>query len=248
MNIAQFIQRKLFVLRQVSRRKTAVYLLSTMRSGSTLLKSLLAAAPDISHLPEHDFQRYTAQNSWRIKTLSDAPIILMKKPAAYDALDYPVLPPFKPAHTIVLFRDAYETVASLHKMNQKAYPDLVEYWTAERLLLEYWLPINRKLWQLVDQEPKRLCWLRYEDILSHPIDTTARLFSHIGSSQKEGLDQYKPPSNYQWAWGNDDGGEKIKTNRVQPQVLQRNNQQLLQLIEQNEDVIKLRTKLGYLTS
>ena len=46
-----------FFLSHFRKRKKFVLLLSTMRSGSTLLKALLANAPDISHLPEVDWQQ-----------------------------------------------------------------------------------------------------------------------------------------------------------------------------------------------
>ncbi|MEO1530099.1 MAG: sulfotransferase domain-containing protein [Planctomycetota bacterium] len=233
------------MIRQLSRRKTAVFLLSTMRSGSTLLKSLLAAAPDVSHLPEHDFQRYSSHNSWRIKTLSDKPIILMKRPAGYEEQDYPIVPSYSPAKAIVLFRDAYETVVSLRKMNEVAYPEITSHWTPERLLTQYWLPVTESLWKYTQDHPGQHAWLRYEDLLTHPLENTMRLFSYIGSSQERGVDRYAPPDDYQWAWGNDDGGEKIKTNRVQPCILQRNDSELLSLIEEHEAIKSIRRVLGY---
>jgi hypothetical protein len=38
--------------------KSFVFIASAQRSGSTLLKALMAAAPDVSHLPEVPFHLY----------------------------------------------------------------------------------------------------------------------------------------------------------------------------------------------
>jgi len=101
--------------------KTIVFIISTMRSGSTLLKSLLANAPDTSHLAEVDFQKYDHTNSWKLKTLSNANILILKKPAPFDQQNYPLIPPVKKQKKIILVRDVYETVESIKTMNRKVY-------------------------------------------------------------------------------------------------------------------------------
>ena len=55
---------------------------STMRSGSTLLKALLAEASDVSNLPEQNFQKFVsdAQAADKIAALDDNPIIVLKRP------------------------------------------------------------------------------------------------------------------------------------------------------------------------
>ena len=116
MSWSSYLSRKFFLLREASRQKTIVFIVSTMRSGSTLLKSLLATAPDISHLPETDFSKYHGKRSWRLKTLSSDPIIVVKKPASFDDENYPQLPQLPRTKTIILIRDAYESVRSLKKM------------------------------------------------------------------------------------------------------------------------------------
>ncbi|MEL6635583.1 MAG: sulfotransferase [Bacteroidota bacterium] len=243
--LTQYLRRKFFVLNELRKKKTVVLIISSMRSGSTLLKSLLATAPDTSHLPEVDFQTYTAQNAWRIKTLSNRPILILKKPAMFDDPNYPQFPPLPGVKKIVLLRDAYETVVSLRKMIAKAYPELADTWTAEKLLHDYWLPLYRKLTDDPRLQGDDTLVIRYEDVLAQPIDQTQRIFAFIGSRQREGVDSYAPPSSYQWAWGNDDGGEKIKSHRVQAQELRRDDPVLVELIENSEAVRKLRHQLGY---
>ncbi len=242
----QYVSRKIFVLNELRKTKTVVLIISSMRSGSTLLKSLVAMAPDTSHLPETDFQSYTNQNAWRIKTLSDRSIVVLKKPAMYEDLQYPQYPSIKGLKKIILLRDAYETVVSLKKMNGKAYPQIDELWTYEKLLHDYWYPLYHKLLHDPPFQAEDTLVIRYEEVLAQPIEQTKAIFEFIGSRQRSGVDHYTPPSSYQWAWGNDDGGEKIKSHRVQAQKVQRDDAALVQLIESSEKVQRLRQQMGYL--
>jgi hypothetical protein len=241
-----FFSRKIFLLREASKQKTIVYLISTMRSGSTLLKSLLASAPDVSHLPEINFQKYNRWNAWKLKALSPQPIIVLKKPAAFKDADYPQFPTQKSAKKVILIRDAYETVLSLKKMIQQAYPDLDAHWDYSRLLNEYWYPVSQTLLHYAGKSGEDSILIRYEDLLKEPIETTAKLYRFIGSKQVDGLDTYQPPATYNWAWGNDDGGQKIKSHKVQNTPVKRDNETLVRLIESSPDITKLRQQLAYL--
>jgi len=62
-----------------------IFIISSMRSGSTLLKALLATRNDIMHFPEMPFNRAT-------EISSEKPMILIKCPAYYGKFDYPELP------------------------------------------------------------------------------------------------------------------------------------------------------------
>lgn len=137
MSWRSFLSRKLYLLREASKQKSIVFLVCTMRSGSTLLKSLLATAPDISHLPEVDFNNYHGNRSWRLKTLSSDPIILIKKPASFEEENYPQLPQLRRSKSIILVRDAYETVRSLKKMVDQVHPHLSKRWGYQELLNDY---------------------------------------------------------------------------------------------------------------
>ena len=245
MSWSSYLARKFFLLREASRQKTIVFIVSTMRSGSTLLKSLLATAPDISHLPETDFSKYHGKRSWRLKTLSADPIIVVKKPAPFANDNYPALPQLARTKTIVLVRDAYESVRSLKKMVDQVYPDLSEQWTYQELLNNYWLPVTSSLLDKAGQAGPDWLLVRYEDLIQTPIPITEKLFRFIGSQQRDGVDRYTPPSSYEWAWGNDDGGDKIKSFRVQYEPPVRADEQLLQLITSSPAVATLRERLGY---
>lgn len=236
------------MLREAVKSKTVVFLISAMRSGSTLLKSLLANAPDTSHLPETDFQQYNRQNAWRINALSPARILILKKPATYDDFTYPLFPPIKNHKKIVLVRDAYETILSLQQMNQQ--PHLTDYkdWSFEKLLHEYWCMIYGNILQTVDLAAPNVQFIRYEDLVADPVQHTQSLFQFMGSAQQSGVSNYLPPDSYEWGWGKDDGGSVIKTLKVQHHPKPRTNQALLNLIAQSETAQQLRMQLGYIES
>ena len=65
-------------------KKTLVLLIGSMRSGTTLLKALLAESPDVSHLPEIDYRKYRKYNKYRayceMYHLSKKRIIILKFP------------------------------------------------------------------------------------------------------------------------------------------------------------------------
>jgi len=242
----EYLNRKIFLLKEASKSKTIVFIISSMRSGSTLLKSLLANAPDTSHLPETDFQKYNRKNAWKINALSSASIIVLKKPANYNDFGYPQIPNIKNPKKIILVRDAYETVLSLKKMNEKAYPNLDKQWNLSRLLNEYWYTTYQQILDRIDLQESNTHLIRYEDLLTSPIQCTSSLFQFIGSRQQSGVETYPPPDSYDWSWGKDDGGQVIKTLKVQNIPAERTNQVLFELIQRSDLVNELRSKLGYL--
>ena len=216
-----------------------------MRSGSTLLKSLLSVAPDTSHLPEVDFQRYVGKNSWKLRALSKSKIIILKKPATYHDPDYPQIPPLPGHKKIVLVRDVYDTVQSLKKMNNKAYPHLDAEWTYDKLVREYWYPVYKNIADKIDLQGADTLLVRYEDLIDRPLEETQKIFHFIGSVQQEGVDRYEPPRDYQWQWGKDDGGPKIKSLKVQAGKSTQDNKELLDIIRQFEPLGELRKYFGY---
>ena len=75
---------------------------------------------------------------------------------------------------------------------------------------------------------------------------TARLFTFIGSTRNEGTDTYRPPNDFQWKWGRDDGSENIKSLKVQPPRPHRyREKRLVETIRRSERVTRIREKLGY---
>ncbi len=197
-----------------------VVLASTMRSGSTLLKALLATAPDIAHLPENNFQKTlpSAKRRSELEKEFPEPFLLLKRPAWFhESSSYPRIPEDSQAKQIILLRDAYDTVRSVGRMLWGKKFDRFPGLAGQRLLARrYWVPITRNLVDHAERNPDRAVVVRYEDLLAAPEEETLRLFQFIGSSQAEGLRSYSTPETFKWKWGSDDGSPRIRTKEVQP--------------------------------
>ena len=231
-----------------TQKKTIVLILSTMRSGSTLLKALLAVAPDISDLPETDFQKYAEKGKEQeILSPCHEPIVVLKRPAWFNEIStYPKMPDVANLKKIVLIRDAYENVASLRNMVLRKFPFELKAIGNTFLAEKYWLKINTRLVESAENDLENTRLIRYEDLLDDPKKITKEMFSFLGSIQKEGVDQYQKPSGYKWKWGQDDGGDKIKTLKVlKPQTTQFNNPYLLNTLKRSHGIKTFREKLGY---
>lgn len=220
-----------------------------MRSGSTLLKALLASAPDVSDLPETNFQAFATKDQHeRLYQLSDEPILLLKRPAWFNEIGrYPQLPDVPRLRKIVLVRDIYDNVLSLRKMTFRHVPFLIKTGIGNQFFCaRYWHDTNARLQQIANEDPENTVFLRYEDLLADPIDHTARLFAFLGSSQTEGVNSYNQPANYRWGWGRDDGGSTIQSLKVQPPRPKTDiDQKLLACIQSSPSALKLRSQLGY---
>jgi Sulfotransferase domain. len=243
--IFKIFSSKILKLNEIRKDKTIVFVVCTMRSGSTLLKSLLANAPDTSHLPEVDFQKYNNGNAWRINMLSPAKIIILKKPAPFHAIDYPQIPTIKNSKKIILVRDIYDTVTSLQKMNKAISSELEEEWTLEKLVHDYWVKTYQDLLDQLPLSKEDYKMIKYEDLVRNPVQHTQEFFQFIGSVQKEGVANYLPPKTFNWEWGKDDGGKKIQSLSVQYTPSKKENQALIKIIQESTVVQQLRKHLGY---
>lgn len=188
-------------------RKKIVFILSTMRSGSTLLKALLAEAPEAQHFNEVRFyrgeNRYNAYyHYWRMSKKS---ILIVKSPANIsDYLNYPELPNLS-SNKILLIRNPTNTIASILKMN-----DILGVQQEVEEIVNYWCETYDKL-ALMKHKCKVV---HYEEILRTPIELTNELFRTIGSKRNTGTNTYSLPASGKWDWGIDDGGELIKQLKV----------------------------------
>lgn len=221
---------------------------STMRSGSTLLKALLAEAPDISNLPEKDFQKYYGDPKAleKISALDEHPIVVLKRPGWYNEIGrYPRIPKIEGLKTVLLIRDAYETVESLRKMTFRKAAPWMSRWVDGWLAKRYWLGMTQSLWKLHEDEAFDTYLVRYEDLTQNPIDETKKLFEFVGSKQQGGVDTYSKPDGFRWRWGSDDNSANIKSLRVQSRPAKpRKNSRLVDLLN-DPKVADLRARLGY---
>lgn len=227
--------------------RTIALELSVMRSGSTLLKALMSAAPDISSLPETNFQKYQSRNARaEISELCDERIIVLKRPAWFNETKrYPILPNVSKAKRVILARDVHTTTASLRKMAFRKLepwiPKAADQWLANR----YWAQVYHTLHDRFPDNGTTNFWIRYEDLVEEPIEWTEKLFRFLGSERTEGVDSYPPPEGYDWKWGSDDGGDKIKSLSVQAPKIPQSSWDILERVKRLDLVAKVRTKLGY---
>lgn len=196
-------------------------LLSTMRSGSTLLKALIASASDIAHMPEVNFQTVLQSSKKRSELEAAHPnekILLLKRPAWFhETKRYPIVAGDFPVQRIILIRDVYETVRSVGRMMMgKTFDRFPGLWGQKLIAKRYWAPITKNLLQHGQRVPDQSLTVRYEDILREPEKETLTIFRFLGSEQTEGVRSYSMPENFRWKWGSDDGSPRIKSKEVLP--------------------------------
>ncbi len=219
---------------------TFVFILSAMRTGSTLLKALLATRDDVSDLPEMVFSRYHEAAAICCKK-----IVVMKAPAYFHFSRYPVLPREVFAKKIILVRHPYDTILSLHKMNLKT--NLLQaLGLREKELLHYWKSSYLSILNHITYPAEDVIVIRYESLIGNPIKTPHQLFKFIGCQNTKGTSTYKKPEKYAWQWGHDDGGPIIKTLEVQNNKrLAYSNDKLMTFIQTDPSTLHLLKLFGY---
>jgi hypothetical protein len=226
--------------------KTIVLVMSSARSGSTLLKALLGEAQDISHLPEVDYSQYGVNSYYVYRKayfLSQKRIIVLKYPGVTTKL----VPSLDRIKIIVLVRDTYGVVRSLQK--RRGDSEKHKHWT-EADWVRHWCRVYQWILDAVQSMNTDFCFVRYEDLLRDSRATTKKLFTFLGSRQTEGVERYHDPENFRWEWGKDDASENIKGLRIihersseKPQ-----NDGLQSIIENSQGARSLREKFGYLSN
>ncbi len=223
-------------------RKTLVLILCTMRSGSTLLKAMLGAASDVSHLPEVHFHqlRTSAFDFYtRFCRLAPEPIIVLKHPVWFtDSIGTFPVPKLSRIRMICLVRDCYPTLCSIKTMPGSDTP-------TNRELIAYWLRYTSQIVTKHGEAGALGRCIRYEDLVADPVTVSADLFKFIGSKMTHGVKEYVPPMGGEWQWGVDDGSDKIRSREVQPATTLDQDPELLALIEADVRIAELRARLGY---
>lgn len=223
-------------------RRRIACLLSPMRSGSTLLKSLLGQAPDVSHFPEYPFYRLGSCNRYEayrtVRALGPEPILLLKHPREPSRRRYPHLPKL-PLKLILLARDAPAVVRSLTRLYASQRPDT-------GALLHYWLETWQKIFDAAAERPAAdVRLVHYEQLVEQPVTVTAALFEFLGSARVQGLDSYAPAPGHDWRWGQDDASDKIRSRRVQPTRPAAPDAGLLEAMAAVPGLEDMRRRLGY---
>jgi Sulfotransferase family len=229
-------------------KKTIVLMFSSMRAGSTLLKALLAEAPDVSHLSERDYRdHFYDGNKYsfyrRIYNQAEQRIILLKKPHWFgDADEVRKVPDLDSVKIVVLVRDVLDVVRSIERM-----PEPFKNHESDRsFFVNYWYDAYRTILDSVSIVPQDFRVVRYEDLLQKPIEITQQLFQFLGSAQRAGVRSYRKPKDFDWTWGQDDGGEKLATAmEVSPTEDKDVDQELWGYVRSSQRVRDIRRIFGY---
>lgn len=221
-----------------------IFIVSSMRSGSTLLNYLLSTKTDVSSLPEIPFTK-----AERVILDATEPIVIIKSPGWYSNMkSYPQIPNTIRKKVIILIRNPYDTIISLHKMNlatNLAYALRMN----EEILLKYWIQIYKNIIDYIDREKTVEKFIvKYENLINDPITTTNKIFNFIETINKNGVDSYNKPDTFKWGWGvkgGGDGGDIIKKLKVISRVNMFNNLKLLKLIKNDSDTKKILRYFNY---
>jgi len=193
-------------------RKKIVVVLSSMRSGSTLLKSLMGQAQDVSLLDEFHFIPYANHNKYffyqLVAGLSDKPIVVLKKPFNNVTEHLPLYgkTPLADVLTIVLYRHPYETLLSLKAIQRRKNYSIF----SNEECIKYWCDTYEAIFNNVDTSRDTL-FVQYEKLTSQPAEQTRRIFEFIGSTQRGGVQGY---GEYAWQSGQDDDSDKIRSGSI----------------------------------
>jgi len=222
-----------------SPRKTVVLIVGSMRSGSTLLKALLAEAPDVPNLPEIEYNKYKIYNRYaiyyKIYKLSKKRVVVLKKPGLYSV---PFSREFVRLKIIILTRNVVDCAKSLKVMNST--------WDAGKAV-DYWCDVYENILRNKRLLTHNVIFVKYEDLVNNPKKITKKIFAFIGSVQKQGLDHYKKPESFDWDWGIDDGGDKIKSLKIQGLSTKEKkiDKKLLNVVKSSDRVESLMKRFGY---
>jgi hypothetical protein len=195
-----------------SKERTCVLVLSSMRSGSTLLKSMLGQAADVSLLDEFNFITYAKHNRyffhWLMSRLSDRRIVVLKKPFNNVPQDKALygLVPLPGVLRIVLHRNPYEMLLSLKAMQRK-YGYRV---FGDQECVDYWCDTYEAIFNNTDTTRDTL-GVCYEELTRRPAEVTQSIFRFIGSTHKSGVERYGA---HDWKKGRDDDSDKIRSGSV----------------------------------
>src|SRR5690606_16982101 len=132
-------------------------------------------------------------------------------------------------------------------MFQVTDPLYLTYWNSYELIENYWSKVYGRLVTEIPANKNDSLIVRYEDLITNPVETTGIIFRFIGSQQEEGVEYYRKPADFEWEWGTDDGGEKIRTLKVDRNALsdKKPDQDLEKIIQSSQKAVFLRKIFDY---
>lgn len=212
-----------------------VFILSTVRSGSTLLKALLSKGGNVSHIPEVNFFHDDNLDNLKSRAISqtDKDIIVCKIPKWFNSYDYPRFN-LNGNKSIIIFRCCYDVIHSIRKMLEDN-PEPKFQNISDDELIDYWCETYEQLLDGTNALSRDNTHIvNYNDLLNYPKIITKQLFEFIESDLTEGVDTYEKSGSVKWEWGHDDGSEKIRSCKVLPGRSYPKNQDLMDKINSSE--------------
>lgn len=139
---------------------------------------------------------------------------------------------------LLLLRNPIDTIISLMNMNPK-----IGVKKSIQEIIEYWKTTANNLKKI---NCKNLFYVNYEKLTASPIEVTRQIFRFIDSVQEEGVDTYSKPTSYQWQWKKDDGGDVIKSLKVQKNKPDYSKyQEIIEEILSDKELAELANHFGF---
>jgi len=188
-----------------------VYIFSTMRSGSTLLKSLLLENMDIPYYKEINVYNQGDKNLsyFKIFQKRNKGYVIAKKPASLkDFQTYPVVHPFRNSMYILLFRHPDEIFQSIQNMMS----DLGRNEPAQKI--DNYIHTTFKNMLNFHQNPQynsRIVF--YQDIVDKPEVVLGNLLQFINYAYESIHTEYQKNLNAK-GWGEDDISEQFNSGKI----------------------------------
>lgn len=186
-----------------------VYIFSTMRSGSTLLKSLLQENLEHKYYPEIDYYQGGDKllASYEIHKYVHADEVVLKKPSSFNTYKYyPSFHDFGTAKFLILFRNPNSIFLSIKKMLSELGRDV-----EDEYINEYILTTFENLWQFY-RENNGSKIVFYEELVNEPIVVLTDIFGFLDRKLKPLKVTYDGSLNH--AYGRDDPSIKFNSGVV----------------------------------
>jgi hypothetical protein len=89
--------------------------------------------------------------------------------------------------------------------------------------------------------------VKYEELVAHPVEQTARVFAFIGSARRSGVSSYRRPVDFEWAWGSDDGGQRLLSLNVGGEAVDLSSvePELVEALRADSKAVELMRQFGY---
>lgn len=188
-----------------------IYVLSTMRSGSSLFKSLLQTNLGIPYHKEINLynrgNRYLSYDT--LQRCVHQGIVVAKKPSSFsDFEQYPLLHSFGKEKHLILLRHPNEIYHSVNKMRQEVNRPL-----ESEVIIRYIRKTHENLLHFYTQNSASSKIVFYEDIVQQPEKCLKEILIFLGKEQHTIKTNY-PQNLNQAGWGYDDPSEKFNAGRI----------------------------------